>query len=570
MDSLRRYIFLLACLVLTLHAQWSLAETLVYLEHSNTLEFDQERLPDAQILRGDVCFRHDDALMYCDSAYFFEKTNSVTAMGNVRFIQGDTLSGTGDILYYDGNRKLARLRSNVVLVHTTTTLSTDSCNYDRKADLAYYFHGGKIVDDLNTLVSDWGQYCPSNSQAVFRTDVLLTNPKFTLATDTLFYNTASHIAKLVCHTEIVYEEETTITSHDGWYNTETEQSTLYQRSLVHHIEGRTLTADTLFYDKKHGYGRLLSHISVVDSTNTSTLTGNFGEVWEIERHGYATDSALLIEWSDSLNYSYMHADTLFTEDLRDSIYDAAVAAGDSILPDSTYHRIRAHHNVRIYRSDMQAVCDSLAYDGRDSVMTLYTEPVCWNEQQQVSADTVHIYLVNEKVDHLVGIGSAIAIQQAKYDPGLFNQMSGKIITAYVIDGEMRRIEVSGNAETVFYPEDNKEYVGLNTTQSPEVTIYLADQTIERVLLTTQPQGMLYPLDQIPPGKEHLTQFFWATQERPMEPDDVFLNPARTIRPRAQAVSATAEETEEDKAAERKREEQLHNNKNRNRKSTLKQ
>ena len=92
-------------------------QTMVYLERSETLSFDQERIPDAQILRGNVVFRHDNALMYCDSAYFYEQTNSLDAFGHVRFIQGDTLRGYGDKLFYDGNTKLARMRRNVRLVH---------------------------------------------------------------------------------------------------------------------------------------------------------------------------------------------------------------------------------------------------------------------------------------------------------------------------------------------------------------------------------------------------------------------------------------------------------------------
>ena len=88
----------------------SFSQTMVYLERAENLSFDQERIADAQILRGNVIFRHDDALMYCDSAYFYENTNSLDAFGHVRFEQGDTLQGFGEVLYYNGNTMLARLR----------------------------------------------------------------------------------------------------------------------------------------------------------------------------------------------------------------------------------------------------------------------------------------------------------------------------------------------------------------------------------------------------------------------------------------------------------------------------
>ena len=133
------------------------AQTMVYLERSETLNFDQERIEDAQILKGNVVFRHDDMKMYCDSAYFYEKTNSLDAFGHVRFVQGDTLQGFGDKLFYDGNTKLARMRKHVKMIHgradeNPTILTTDSLNYDRAADIAWYFAGGQVQDSLNTLV----------------------------------------------------------------------------------------------------------------------------------------------------------------------------------------------------------------------------------------------------------------------------------------------------------------------------------------------------------------------------------------------------------------------------------
>ena len=117
------------------------AQTMVYLERSETLNFDEKRIADAQILVGNVVFRHDEAMMYCDSAYFYEKSNSLDAFGHVRFEQGDTLQGFGDLLYYDGNTKMARLRKNVRLIHgkeaeNPTLLTTDSLNYARARGVA--------------------------------------------------------------------------------------------------------------------------------------------------------------------------------------------------------------------------------------------------------------------------------------------------------------------------------------------------------------------------------------------------------------------------------------------------
>jgi lipopolysaccharide assembly outer membrane protein LptD (OstA) len=171
--------------------------SLIYLQNSETLSFDKIVNPDVQVLKGNVQFRHDNALLYCDSAYFYENKNSLDAFGNVRIIHGDTLFVYGDLLYYDGNTKLARLRKNVRMINRKTTLTTDSLNYDRVANLSYYYTGGKIVDELNTLTSLWGQYSPASNQAIFKSQVKLNNKNFTLVSDTLHYNTKSRIANIV-------------------------------------------------------------------------------------------------------------------------------------------------------------------------------------------------------------------------------------------------------------------------------------------------------------------------------------------------------------------------------------
>lgn len=563
----KKYIFILGVLAIgnalcsvSIAAQDSTKTSLVYLEHSETLSFDEKRLPDAQILRGDVCFRHDSVLMFCDSAYFFEKDNSLHAFGHVHMIQGDTLEGFGDVLYYNGNTKMARLRKNVKLIHQQTTLTTDSLNYDRIHDIAYYFSGGVIQDSLNTLASQWGQYTPNNHQALFRSEVVLNNPKFVLTADTLGYNTESYQSDLIGPTTILYEEETTIFSTNGWYNTQSEQSMLLDRSRIIHVDGMTLTGDTIYYDKAKGYGKCIGNIESVDSTKQMTLYGHISEIWEDESKVYVTDSAMLLDWSDSTAYTYMHADSLWTEEIPYQVYsllekdsilvDSILIAQepDTIWRDTTYQQVRAFHHVRIYREDVQAVCDSVRYHGKDSIITLFGLPICWNENHQISAEQIDIYIKNEDIDYLHGQTNAIAIMQESSD--VFNQMAGKEMFAYVRNGEVQLVDVRGNAETVFYPqEDDGTYMGVNKTQSSFVKLYLQNQKIDHVVFTTSTTGVMIPLDQALEVEKRLSSFFWAEAERPLKPADIFLHPERTVRPITGAKSAATEEEEEEEEEE---------------------
>ena len=113
------------------------AKSKVYLLHSDLLRKDAEH-PEAQIVIGNVRFRHDSIYMYCDSACYYDKISSFEAFGNVRMEQGDTLFLYGDRLYYDGLTQIARMRDNVRMENRTTTLLTDSLNYDRVYNLGYF------------------------------------------------------------------------------------------------------------------------------------------------------------------------------------------------------------------------------------------------------------------------------------------------------------------------------------------------------------------------------------------------------------------------------------------------
>ena len=476
--------------------------TLVYLENSETLSFDKILNPDVQVLKGNVRFRHDNALMYCDSAYFLEKENSLNAFGHVRIVQGDTLFVYGDMLYYDGNTKLGRLRHNVRLVNRKTTLTTDSLNYDRAANLAYYYTGGKIIDQLNSLTSTWGQYSPATNEALFKKNVKLKNKNFLLESDTLAYNTKSSIANIVGETHICYNKETDIYSNRGWYNTSTERMMLLNRSLIKHKDGKTMIGDTIFYDKRAKYGEGFSKVILKDTVQKSTLFGNYIYYNEKNEMGLASDSALMVDWSnkDSL---FIHADTLYR------------------TKDSLYNRIRAFYNVRFFKNDAQGVCDSLTYSTRDSVMNMDGLPYIWSENNQISGNLIRAFTKNKKIDHLLIQGAAIMVQRE--DSLYFNQLAGKEIIALLDSGSVKKVEVKGNAETLYYPKDTKDstLVGQNKTQSSFVNIYLKNKKIDRIILTSASTGNMYPLEQLKEGDLYLKNFTWLDKVRPLKKEDLF-------------------------------------------------
>ncbi|MCB9071807.1 MAG: hypothetical protein H6543_05175 [Prevotellaceae bacterium] len=484
-------------------------KTSVFLENAETFSYDKDLMADGQLLKGNVRFRHDDAYLYCDSAYFFEERNSFNAYGHVRIVQGDTLFIYGDVLYYDGDTKMARLRKNVRMHNRTVRLTTDSLNYDRAANVGYYFTGGKLTDETNTLTSKFGYYYPGLEMALFRGNVQLTNPKFVMDADTLKYFTETNLAQILGPTTVLYEKETTIYTEKGWYDTKTEQSELLVNSLITHQDGKTLKGDTIFYDKKQGIGRAHHHVELEDSVKKVSLRGHYLYYKEEGDIAVARDSALMIDHSTT-DTLYLNADTLF-----------------SYAVDSVDKVVEAFHNVRVFRSDVQAVCDSARYETRDSILHLMKLPVLWSQNQQITGDTIRIFSVNGAVERLQVINSAFVCQQE--DSIRFNQLSGKEVTAYVADGELYRVDVRGNAQSLFFPrEADSTMIGMNETESSFLTVYLKQQKIDRIVLYPAPTGIMTPLDQVNTEMMYLPNYSWQVAIRPQKWEDVFARPVRMV------------------------------------------
>lgn len=475
----------------------------VYLIHSDLLRKDA-RHPDAQVVVGNVVFRHDSVYMYCDSAYYYDKISSFEAFSNVRMEQGDTLFLYGDHLYYDGNSQIAEMRMNVRMENRTTTLLTDSLNYDRVFNLGYYFNGGTLMDEQNVLTSDWGQYNPSTKQSVFNYDVELVNAQFTLTSDTLQYNTATKVANIVGPSDI-WSDNNHIYSEKGTYNTFTGKALLLDRSILMN-DGKQLTGDTLYYDRNNGLGEAFWNMELKDTINKNMMTGDYGYYNEKTKYAFATKRAVAIDYSqrDSL---FLHADTLLMETF-------------ALDTDSMYREMRAFHKVRFYRVDLQGVADSLVFSSKDSCLTMYKDPILWNNNQQLLGEKVLMYMNDSTIDWAHIVNQALSVEAL--DSARYNQVTGKEMKAYFKNRQMYKTEVIGSVRVVYYPMDSDStLIGMNVSETSKLDIYLVNQQLDKMVMSPKSNGTLYPMNQIPPGTDRLENFIWFDYIRPLNKEDIF-------------------------------------------------
>ena len=477
----------------------------VYLLHADKQSFDKKIDEQRQLLQGNVIFRHDSSYMYCDSAYFYEQDLSLEAYSNVRLEQGDTLFVYGDYLFYDSNRELAQMRYNVRMVNiqadsSEVVLYTDSLDYDRQADIGYYFEGGRIIDAENELTSVYGQYSPETKIAVFNDSVQLTNPNFILYSDTLEYSTETKIATIL-GPSIIESDSGIIHSSRGWYDTQENTSLLLDRSQVF-SENRILIGDSLMYDRNLGIGEAYGNMSIVDTVQKTILTGHYGYYEEKTEYAFATDSACALEFSQG-DTLFIHADTL-----------------KMMTVDSTSRIIRALHGVRFYRIDIQGICDSMLFDTKDSILYMYGNPVLWNEAQQLFGDVIIIYMADSTVDHVHVPASAFVAQEV--EPDYYNQLGGNDLKAYFEGKNIEHIDIDGNAESIFYPlEKDSAMLGLNFTQSSYLSIWFDEGKLERLKIWPTPTGKMTPIPDLSPEQKTLKQFAWYDDLRPTDRHDIF-------------------------------------------------
>ncbi|MCE8862507.1 hypothetical protein K0F15_14885 [Phocaeicola vulgatus] len=481
------------------------AKSKVYLLHSDVLKKSPLNPdPDAQILIGNVAFRHDSVYMYCDSACFYEKTNSLEAFDNVKMVQGDTLFLYGDYLFYDGNTQIAQVRYNVRMENKNTTLLTDSLNYDRIYNLGYYFDGGTLMDEENVLTSEWGEYSPATKISVFNYDVKLVNPKFTLTSDTLRYSTATKIANILGPSDIV-SDANHIYSELGFYNTQIGQAELLDRSVLTN-EGKRLIGDSLFYDRVKGYGEAFDNVIMTDTVNKNMLTGDYCYYNELTKYAFATKKAVVVDYSqgDSL---FMHADTL-------QMYTYYLNT------DSMFRETRAYHKVRMYRADVQGVCDSLVFSSKDSCLTMYYDPILWNNNQQLLGEKIMIYMNDSTIDWAHIQNQALSVEQL--DSTSYNQVTGKEMKAWFQGGEMRKVDVIGSVRLVYYPmESDSTLIGMNVSETSLLNMFLENRKMKKMIMSPKSNGTLYPMLQRPPEKMKLDNFVWFDYIRPLDKEDIF-------------------------------------------------
>ena len=181
--------------------------------------------------------------------------------------------------------------------------------------------------------------------------------------------------------------------------------------------------------------------------------------------------------------------------------------------------IKAFHNVRVYKANMQAKADSLFYTSADSTLRWYKNPILWSNGTQQTGDTINVFFKESKIHNFQVLQNGFIVN-VDGDSTKFNQVKGKIITGFFVDGELRNMYVDGNAESIYYSKNNKgEYDNVNQTVSSRLRFKFLDKELTHIVTVREVEGAVDPIDKL--AKEALlTGFIWKPELRPLSKADI--------------------------------------------------
>lgn len=486
-------LFLLVAVVTTGHGQKR-----VKLERSDVLR--SGRTADNlryQRLIGNVVFVQNQTTIYCDSAHFYRQQNSVEAFGNVRIIEGDSITITGARLIYDGDARTAKLRRNVVFNKLqTATLYTHNLDYARTTNTAHYFNGGRLVDSINVLTSKKGYYDANTNLAFFIDEVKVTNPDYTMYADSMQYNSRTKDIFFISETTVVNKDSSTAVYQGGKYNTITKVSDLHDG--VGESEDYIIEGDEYDLDAIRNVARVRGNVVMTSKKENLIIYGQASDYFRDLGITKVYNNAFVAKITDDNDTLFMTADTLVSVDSDD--------------PEKK--KILAYHSVKIYKSDLQGIADSLEYRTSDSTIYFYKDPVLWTQGNQLTADSISMLIENNTISRMFLLDNAFVISQ---DTLLnFNQIKGREMTAEFAQSKISRVIVEGNGESIYFAldEEDQAFMGMNKIICSDITIRFRDGKVNNLSFYVKPEARFIPPHELTEEEKTLKGFEWKAEVKP--------------------------------------------------------
>lgn len=492
----------------------SAQDVLELLPGSDELRFDGEK--GLHTLVGNVSFKYQGNIMYCDSAIYQKSKKMVWAYGNVHINKRDTLNLFCDSLRYNGREKMAKLKGNVRVRDQEYKLTTQELDYDAEKGQASYFTGGRVEGSKTreVLTSKVGYYYPESKNFSFSNDVVYEGNEMRMTTDTLQYRAYEQKAYFYGPTNIE-AKEALMYCESGWYQTSTEEGRLSGNAWISR-DSTYISGDTLLYLPKMGTYEGVGNVYYMDSTENLAFTGEYAFASDSMHYTLLTGDAIATKMMES-DTLHIHADTLYN------------------YKDDSVNILKAYYGAATFSSKFQSQSDSLVYDKSKERIELYEEPIVWANESEMKGRFMEMLVRDSIIDSVLIYDKGTILMEI--EPGkYYNQIHGNDIKASFKDNELHKAFVYGNAMTIAYPEEDektdstlvKHRKGMNRLYSSDIRVDLDSGDIVGISYLKQPDGKFYPMKQIATDEQFVPGFVWKGHLRPTSKEGL-LDPETTVQ-----------------------------------------
>lgn len=440
--------------------------------------------------------------------------------------------------YYHVETKEAFFKDSVIVIDPEFELKADTLQFNTDTKIVTFLGPTRITDDSTRVYCESGFYNTDLNIAEFRDKAQFVKGEQKAKADTIRYDGGK--GEYVLNGQAVFEEndrlakgeiihykeeldQTTLTGNAYYRDAEQEinsEQIIYDaKNKVYSTRGRSiisnppqlLEADQVDYSDEKNLGIALGNVIWRDTSENISIQcaqADYNqETGYLKATGNTQKRPMLITLleGDSL---FLSADTLFS--IRQD--------QDTLTSDSS-RLFLAYYDVRIYKTDLQALCDSLIYSSTDSLFRFFQDPIIWSDTSQFTADTIYMQLANQQLERIYLNERAFIINSP--DEIFFNQIKGKNIVAQFVEGELSVVDVQGNAESVYYARDELgAYIGANKSICSEMRLFFGNNEINKISFFTEPNATMYPMRQSSEGELELADFSWESERRPKSVADI--------------------------------------------------
>ncbi len=510
------------------------------------------------VARGNILIQQGDTLsLYADSLIYQGNTQIADLFGEVVLVNKTQKLFT-NLLKYNLNTKVATYRTGALLTNDTTHLTSKVGYYYVNTNEAYFKDSVIVQDPQFILRSDTLKYNTDERIAYFLGPTLIEQEETRIFCTGGFYDTRSKLAEFTGDPQ--YEKASqrataNVIRYDGNLKEVTlagdavfrDSSTLAVADVIRYEEETEVTwlegnahfeddkqvidSQRIRYDSKNeafntsGRARISDPPQILEADNIEYV----GQL------GVATGQVIWQDTAEQITIACERADynketdfllatgarplltTLIDRDTMRMRSDTLISMQE--MPEDSIRTLIAFRDVRILKSNLQAVCDSLSYSYRDSLFRFYYDPVIWSDTSQFSADTVRMQLANDQIDRIYLYKKSLIVNTT--DEVLFNQIKGRDMIAYFDSSELRRMLVEGNAESIYYAQDESNaYIGVNKTVCSKMMLHFGNNKVEDIYFYAQPQGSFLPIGRAKQEELKLEGFRWEVERRPLQLDDL--------------------------------------------------